>query len=416
MLSSFAQLPLVPEMAPRASACLSKWMLYLLFAAAIGLPMVINFFRLSSSVSLGTALAGLLFLVIQLTRGAPRRMIRQVVMVTVAASAFAALHLFIAAQLWPVDLLRGFGSIPMLATCIGGGIALGNLLLQAHPEQLTAVIRHFTQILLILGIWGGLGLPEPQSWGWNKPIFPFTEPSHLAITIAPYLIFTCVTSHTTARFLYIAAALLMTALLESTILAVIVLLLIPLSLRLRYAVAAVFLLALIIATVDLTYYLSRIDFSINTENLSALVYKQGWQLMDAAWESSNSFGIGFQQLGVVNPDVPASRLIAFIFGDAGASLNLFDGGFTLAKTLSEFGLFGAVMLIPLAVLTIRAGVQLHRESKSTRFNKRVIIMAYSFLLGFFSELVLRGIGYFTPTSLLMISSLWVIWQQRRPRK
>lgn len=388
--------------------------LYALFAAVIGLPMLTNFFRLSSSVSLGTALAALTILGLQAMHGARARPTKHVPTLVFMVTLSVTLHLGLSAVLGHVDFVRGLGTVPLLAMCMAGAASAADLLSRARPEQLRRVVHRCTQILLVLGLWGGLGLPEPSFGGWNKPIFPFTEPSHFAVTIGPYLIFTCITSRPSVRLAYIGTALLATVLLQSTTLAAIVFFTMLLCLHVRYALIACALIAPFVASLDLTYYLARVDFSGDATNLTTLVYLQGWQLIGESWDASHGLGIGFQQLGVFGTDVSAAQLIAAVMGDADASLNLFDGGFTLAKILCEFGVFGAVMLAAFVPLLLRAAVRLHRHAARIRTSEPFLLVAYTFIVGSLFELFLRGIGYFTPTSLMVIAALW-IWRMQHSR-
>jgi hypothetical protein len=368
--------------------------------------MVTNFFRISSSVSLGTVLAALVMLWLQRLHGAQARFARRARTVAMAVAFAATLHLGLTALRAPVDLTRGLGSVPMLALCVAGAAAIADLLSRARPERLQHVLHRCTQVLLFLGLWGGLGLPEPSFGGWNKPIFPFTEPSHLALTLGPFLIFTCVTSRPGARLGYIGTALLVMALLESTTLAAIVLVTVLLCLRLRYALLTLAAIAPVVAALDLTYYLTRLDFSEDGSNLTTLVYLQGWQLIGESWDASHGLGIGFQQLGVAGTEVQAAQLISALLRDPDGFLNLFDGGFNLAKILSEFGLFGAVALAAFVPVLLRAIARVHRHATRIQLRNPYSLFACAFIVAYVFELLLRGNGYFTPTGLLATAGLW----------
>lgn len=391
----------------------SKNTLYLLFGAIVGLPMLTNFFRVSSSMSLGTFLAALVLIGLQWCHNANGRFPRRVIQVALAVTIGVMLHLALAFLRAPLDLSRGLGSVPMLPICVLGAAAAADLLSRAQPQQLRHVLHRCTQILLALGVWGGLGLPEPSFGGWNKPIFPFTEPSHLALTLGPFLIFACITSRPGARLAYISAALTLTALLQSTTLAAITLVTVLICLRLRYALVILALMAPIVASLDLTYYLTRLDFSEDASNLTSLVYLQGWQLIGESWDASHGLGIGFQQLGVGGSEVPAAQLISAVLGDADGFLNLFDGGFTLAKIVSEFGVFGVILLVAFVPMLVRAIARLHKHAARIQSRDAFSLFACAFIAAYVFELLLRGNGYFTPTGLLMLTGLWA-WR-RLPR-
>jgi hypothetical protein len=412
--------PLVPRHPATAP---SKVSIHVLIVAVVGLPMVTNFFRLSSSVSAGTVMAGMLVIAMHLMHGVragAKRKVQSLLMVVILG---LTTHLALASSVGTVDLARGLGSIAMLLICLAGSTSAAELLSRAQPSQLRQVLHRCTQVLLLLGLWGGLGLPEPSFGNWNKPIFPFTEPSHLAVVLGPFLIFTCITSRPAVRLGYLTATLLVTALLQSTTLAAIVFLSVLICLRLRYAAITLALIALAAASVDLSYYLSRLDVSEETDNLTTLVYLQGWQLIGESWEASRGLGIGFQQLGVFGTDVPAAKLISARLGDAESFLNLFDGGFTLAKLLSELGILGAIFAATFIVLSLRAAWRLHQHAIRVRASNTFCIFVCAFIVGALPELLMRGLGYFTPTGLLAMAGVWawrslppaVPWDRRKRR-
>ena len=391
----------------------SKAALYVLFAAVIGLPMVTNFFRLSTSISLGTVLAAGVLVCLQRLHAPNARFTRGATTAALIVAVVVTLHLGLAASRPAFDLARGLGSVPMLAICVMGAASAADLLSRAQPAQLRHVVHRCAQVLLFLGVWGGLGLPEPSFGGWNKPIFPFTEPSHLAITLGPFIIFACVTSRIGVRLTYLGALLVVTALLQSTTLAAIALVTVLLCMRLRYAVITLAVAAPIVASLDLTYYLTRLDFSEDASNLSTLVYLQGWQLIGESWDASHGLGIGFQQLGVGGSDVAAAQLIATTLNDPDAFLNLFDGGFNLAKILSEFGIFGGALLVAFVPVWLRSIARLHRHATRIEAQGTFALLACAFIVSYVFELLLRGNGYFTPTGLMALAGVWA-WR-RLPR-
>jgi hypothetical protein len=384
--------------------------LSLLLAAVIGLPMLINFFKLSTSISLGTGLAAVVAIWLQWSHGARASATNRALAVALAVSAGIALHLGLASAGRAVDLGRGLGSLPLLVVFVIGAASAADLLARARPRELQRVMHLCTRLLMAIGFWAALGLPEPSYGAWSKPIFPFTEPSHFALVLGPFLIYVCVTSRLGLRLAYLGAALLLTGLLESTTLAAIVLVTLLLCLHPRWALITLALVVPIVASLDLTYYLSRLDFSEDSGNLTALVYLQGWQLIGESWDGSGGLGIGFQQLGVGGTDVLAAQLIATALDDPDGFLNLFDGGFTFAKIVSEFGVFGLGALLAYAPFVARAVARLHRHAARTQARDPFSLFCCAFIVAYLFELFLRGNGYFTPTGLLALAAVWA-WRR-----
>lgn len=80
--------------------------------------------------------------------------------------------------------------------------------------------------------------------------------------------------------------------------------------------------------------------SDSTENLSSLVYVQGWQDTWANLSRTHGLGLGFNMMGCQPlPDVPARELLS-VWGMG--ELNAEDGSFQFAKIVSEFGVAGIV--------------------------------------------------------------------------
>ena len=166
-------------------------------------------------------------------------------------------------------------------------------------------------------------------------------------------------------------------------------------------------------SVDLSYYVTRLDFSDNNQNLSSLVFLQGWQLMDESLVVTHYIGRGFQQLGQAVTDVPpAAQLIYALLQN---SLNLFDGGFNLAKVVSELGAIGVALALVFgrivwsAIATLRAALISPRKAAEIPAARR---FAAAIIVGYLIEMLVRGVGYFSPSGLLLVASLW-IWYRTR---
>jgi hypothetical protein len=174
----------------------------------------------------------------------------------------------------------------------------------------------------------------------------------------------------------------------------------------RYFLLFILILVPAALSQDLTYYVERLDFSAENENLSTLVFLQGWEMIGEAWERSAGIGLGFQQLGVFGTDVPAADLIVLIFGE---NLNILDGGFIFAKITSELGGFAVVLLLGYMWLAAR-GCKILRQTLSSGLaaHQVVDVLAASSVLSYVVEMFVRGAGYFTPTSVLVVASAWIL--------
>jgi len=373
------------------------------------LPPALTYIELASSMALGTMLSGTLAFALCLTKLpiSPRRQQSAVQHLLLLVLGIA-LHLLLVMALGPVDLGRGLTSLLPLCLCVAGAWAFAELLYRANGAELARGLKLTLKLLGVIALLGALGWLQPSTVSYyGKPVFPFSEPSHLAMVSTPLLIYTCVSSRPAVRLLYLVAALLATALLQNLTMAAVCILTAVICLKPRYLLLLLLVLVPVLASQDLSYYADRLEFSEESQNLSALVYMQGWQLLLESWERSRGLGLGFQQLGVFGTNVPASALIDLLFGD---SLNVLDGGFTLSKLLSEFGVIGVLLLLAYLACALRAVLLLRAVALRGQRHPTALVFAASCISGYVIELTLRGAGYFTPTGMLLIAAL-LLWHR-----
>ncbi|MDN3920951.1 hypothetical protein [Roseateles violae] len=376
------------------------------------LPSLLMYVGATTSLSIGTLLAACIaFAMQQSHRRLERFPLRSFTRYLLISCAALSVHLLLARALGAVDFARAFGSMIMLAIGSAGAVSVAILLTGTSDTQIRAGTR---KSLFALGVVATLGIlkwlqPDTQTWG--KSAFPFTEPSHLALFAAPILIFTCVISKPSTRICCLGAALLITALLQNVTLVAICIVTAVLCLRIWHLALVACIVVPAVLGADLTYYLDRLDFSGDSQNLSNLVYFQGWQLLVESLEATRGFGRGFQQLGVFGTNAPAAELLFFLMQDY---LNLLDGGFTLSKLVSEFGIFGMALLGFYVRYALQAAALLRRVAFGLARPPIVLALAASSIVGYAFELLLRGSGYFTPTTLLLAASL-IIWHRHHRR-
>ena len=199
--------------------------------------------------------------------------------------------------------------------------------------------------------------------------------------------------------------------LESLTLAVGLALILVVCLRGSLAIVALALVAVVAAStihLDLAYFTDRLDFSGGSQNVSTLVWLQGWQLAGEALAATRQWGVGFQQLGLQGTNTAISRLLYILVG---ADANLFDGGFGAAKIVGEFGLIGLGMVAAVTIAAARSLVVLRRMAKHPGAAPRPALFAHAVVAGFLIELFVRGAGYFTGSGLLLLAAI----QLRRSR-
>jgi hypothetical protein len=125
---------------------------------------------------------------------------------------------------------------------------------------------------------------------------------------------------------------------------------------------------------------------------------------------SARWGIGFQQLGAVDMNLWTSALITSIRGD---DLNLRDGGFLVAKIVSEFGWIGALISMMLLAFCARTALRLREVALGRRQMAAAEMLASCIVVSFVLDLLVRSNGYFTGSSFLFAAALMHLRAIRR---
>ena len=389
--------------------------LCILLPVVLLVPSLTYYLGLSSSMTLGACIAA--FIVIcafpaeRLTHPdavqAERLSMGMVVLLLLVV---IALHLTIAIFIRPVDLARATLSFIPLTLVLFSGYGLGHILSTSCSVDIKRAVYLCFWLMCVLGLLAFSGYVPPISGNYFKPVFPYTEPSHFALSFLPLLMFGCVRLRGSARIAMLAGGLAMGWALESLTLMVGWLLIASICMRLTATTLLLSLLALLATTLDLSYYMDRLDFGGDTQNLSTLVYLQGWQLITESLTLSTGWGLGFQQMGVQGSDVVAANLIFAMLGD---NANLLDGSFTFAKLTSEFGALSLLPVLLYFPLAWHALQGLRRESHESAKEAPAITLAQCVVVCFVVELFVRGSGYFSGSTLLFAAAVTIMSIKRR---
>lgn len=324
-----------------------------------------------------------------------------------AIVAILVLHLAIASAFGDVNLVRSALSLfPVILIICTAPIIRANLSV-ASDESVTRMIRIMFAGFVVVGLNGLFGFQPKSGLASEKAVFPFTEPSHFALAFVPFAIFLAVQSNLIVRYgvlsilLFFALTLQNISLIAGAVLA-------------GFASLAgwqLFLFVLssgaLLSFLDLSYFTDRLDFSYTTQNLSTLVYIQGTELGQIAMERTYGWGIGFQQLGFTNLFTPTSDLIYRLLHD---DLNLKDGGITAAKAIAELGLFGLILLAAYIFYMIKSLLVLRQTAAAGARLGCYSTLALASFVSFSIELFVRGAGYFTPGTLLLVTALPIVLQ------
>jgi hypothetical protein len=320
-----------------------------------------------------------------------------------------AVHASVALLLLPLNVARAVSSaIPLILILLAGHAFAGSLLGSRSAVVNRAVWVCFL-LLCLIGLVAVAGFTVPASGSYFKPVFPFTEPSHFAEAFAPLLLYCCVTGTGGRRLLVLGAGVAAALLLENLTLLLACAMAGFICFR-TYLALPLFAVAGLAATqLDLSYYTDRLNLGSEADNLSSLIYIQGWQMLVESLQGTHGWGVGFQQLGVNGTAASSSNQI---FNMIGNYANLLDGSFTLAKLVGEFGAVGVMLVLIYLVIAWRAIRDLRRQCLMPQRAQAAPLLAKSVIAAYLLEIFVRGSGYFTGTAILLVGSLWVVATER----
>jgi hypothetical protein len=408
-VSNFKQFP------PRKYGENSAAILTSAILVILTLPATLFYFGLTSSLALGTVIVGCGLIALSMLRPVNNQSKVLFGRLSVGASIatltlFIIVHLAVASLLGRTDLQRAIASLVSLVVIFLAASGVSRIMFQMPNLELDKSIRQAFVCMCAVAAIAAVGFTVPGANATSKAVFPFAEPSHFALSFIPLLIYSCVTGRMWSRSAALVAGLACALLLKNLTLLLGCLLVIIIVLRLKTVLALGLVSLLIIGFLDISYYQDRLDFFGDTENLSTLVYTQGWQLMSESWAKSSGWGLGFQQLGIAESKTSAAALIFLV---AGNDLNLKDGSFTLSKIVSEFGVFGILVSMVFLVFAVRAFQYLRKIALVSTRDSVLVTLLQCFIIGYLVDLMVRGSGYFTPTTLAMLSSIILIHRIKR---
>lgn len=381
--------------------------IFALLAILLFLPSATRFLLDASSFTAGL-MAGCILIwgmgVIGLYRIEGGRYWTSTLLVAAAVSFVVLAHGLLASLWFPIDWTRSAGSLVGMVFMLISAYQARTILCQATPVAQHRGLKITSIAFVAIAMLSVLKIQPASVSAFGKPAFPFTEPSHLALTFAPFLIYQCVVSRLPMKLVWLAGTLGVALILQNLSLVATVGVAAVCCLPGLWLAAGLLVVTGAVGSLDLTYFTDRLDFSAQTTNLSALVYIQGTELMDAALRATSGWGIGFQQLGIAPINVPTSDLIYRLTQD---DSNLRDGGFQAAKLIAEMGGIGLVIVLCYTWIAARAIMMLRRNDAASRAEPlRMFVL--SLIASFSVEMFMRGLGYFSGTAMLQVVALLLV--------
>jgi len=252
----------------------------------------------------------------------------------------------------------------------------------------------------------------------GKPIFPFAEPSHYALSFGPLAIGFAFYSNITKVF---AVALLFAALglaiSSVTLIVFSTIIFFSSTIRLKriyfllnIPILIFLTLGLILILIELSpHFAERLDVGADY-NKTTLFYLRGFELAYLNFIDTYGLGLGFQMLGSEFTSTGEYHdLLILLDSDTVAT----DSGFLAAKTIAEFGFLGVISVMAYIYVVLWAilrantihkvlvnmkDIEKHREATKKLFFMGVIV-------GLSVEIFLRSYGYFSPGVFLLLVAI-----------
>ena len=293
--------------------------------------------------------------------------------------------------------------------------------------DLVRIVGPTVIILLVLGLAVVFGY-RVVCCGYGmtgKPIFPFVEPSHYALTFGPlavgYAFYSNIAKVFFAALLFAVLGLAIESL-TLIIFSMIIFLSSVIRLKRIYFLLSIpiliFLtLGVILALIELSpYFAARLDMGLD-HNTTTLFYLRGFELAYLNFIDTHGLGLGFQMLG-------SKYTLTGEYHDLLTPSNLksfpTDSGFLAAKIIAEFGFLGVISLIVYIYVVLWAilrantihrvlanmkDIRKHREATRRLFFMGVIV-------GLSVEIFLRSYGYFSPGVFLLLVAILYLKRYR----
>lgn len=320
------------------------------------------------------------------------------------------IHFLLANVFFEVDFMRGLLSILFILIIVLSAYLFSKLIQYLSDKDIERIVNIILILMIVVFIVSYIPAIQ-NTTDHQKPMFPYSEPSHFSLFIAPFLGVKLFCLSGKRRLIVMFIGILAGFLMKNFTMIIIVIFFSILVFRSKnifiLSLGAV-LLYLGIDYMDVSYYTDRLNLSSTSDNLSVLVYLQGWQLAWEGLKNTYGFGIGFQQLGFVPIETEAGYIINKLIGK---EVNVTDAGITAPKMIAELGILGLGMVVYYMYKFINVYMKWKGEYLGVKS-----FFIYSLFFSFFIALFVRGIGYYNTPLFFVLVSCFLIEQKHNNKK
>lgn len=312
------------------------------------------------------------------------------------------------------DIVALIGLVIIVLAAKSFAVSLRN----SDPRDLANMFVFVSAFLIVFLLLSSFYSITIQNYSkYPKNVFPFSEPSHYAIFCTPLIAVGFIFAPPIWKIFLFSSLLVGALSILSLILAVQTMLLtfiyivfltrrfalvVPVLILIFFSAVTVMLIIPNLEKLIPDYFVSRILF-YDTQNVSSLVYLQGWDRVFISILETSGLGAGFQNLDALD----RGKHGWLLFDLYRLNQNLNDGGFLLAKIVGELGVFGAAFCIFYIFVLIKSFRELPGQlrliesnfddlgSQPKTRNAFYRLVGGIFVIFFSIELFGRGTGYFS---------------------
>ncbi len=323
---------------------------------------------------------------------------------------FILLHFFFALLLYDdLNIPRSIGSYFLLCFILIFSCLLASCSKAIESNKFHKIVRS-TYYLLILLVCITFPLIQLHLVHRKSMIF-FSEPSHFALAFGPFLLYMMVWSGKLKQHFSIGFVLgLMLTNLTLIVFALFALLILSKSKGKIFIAPFLFMgcyLVYLFFGGHFGYFLERVIISPESDNLSVLVLLSGYERAYLGLFDNYGLGVGFQQMGVVGPmGIIQEKMVLELNAEG---LNVFSGGTFFSKIVVEFGVFGFIAVLAYVAFLPRV----IRKIRLNNFHTAQELFYSSCFIMFVIVVFLRGPGYFSPSVLIFLSSIYWLVNMKR---
>lgn len=315
--------------------------------------------------------------------------------------------------------IKVFSSFLAVQVIFISSMMLGGWLSKLDGAVVDSSVKCIFALLAVLGLLSLVYKPNFMGYEvFSKSVFPFSEPSHFIMAIAPFALYFSVVTNKLAGGGCLSVLGVLAVLQPSFLALLLVLIILSIyvfsSYRIMVAcfgggvVLAIFFIDDFLSSPASQYYLDRVTVSEDVTNTSLLVILQGFE--DAISTLNETvFGYGFQSENIIPPGVYGERLHEV----SGRYINK-ENSFLAAKIVVDFGYIGLLFLFFYIGSFFKAVLYIVNYLKRKSVDPGLDctrVFSCCVIVGFSLELFFRGYGYFSPGLLLYLAACF--YQLRR---